>query len=173
MPSGLKEARVKQVSRPLNQLIKKIRGGPPVATPLPEGEEEDDETDAMVERPTATLVWSLLKKVHRKKGTTITSGNAAETPHRPALPPKPKRVRLQVPSLSLAEQREATLPFAEVSGSSPGSTSKEKVEIIVNKLKRHQRKKAAMDVERLKSLSGWEAFDQGHRTRWKLDGKDY
>ena len=77
MPSGLKEARVKQVSRPLNRLIKKIRGGPPVAAPLPEGEEEEDETDAMVEGPTATLVRSLLKKAHRKKGATITSGNAA------------------------------------------------------------------------------------------------
>ena len=173
MPSGLKEARVKQVSRPLNRLIKKIRGGPPVAAPLPEGEEEDDETDAMVEGPTATLVRSLLKKAHRKKGATITSGNAAETPHRPALPPKPKCVRLQVPSLSLEEQREAPLPFAEVLGSSPGSTSKEKADIIVNKLKRQQRKKAATEVERLKSLQGWEAFDQGRQTRRKLDGKDY
>ena len=117
---------------------------------------------------------SLLKRAHRKKGATITSGNTSETPHRPALQPKPKRVRLQVPSLSLVEQREAPpLPFAEVSGSSPGSKSKEKAEIIVNKLKRHQRKKAATEVERLKSLPGWEAFDQGHRTRRKLDGKDY
>ncbi|XP_068721825.1 uncharacterized protein [Montipora capricornis] len=137
------------------------RGGPPVTAPLPEGEEEDDETDAMVEGPTATLVRSLRKKAHRKKGATITSGNAAETPHRPAFPPKPKCARLQVPSLSLAEQREAPLPFAEVLGLSPGSTSKEKAEIIVNKLKRQQRKKAATEVERLKSLPGWEAFDQG------------
>ena len=87
--------------------------------------------------PTATLVRSLLKKAHRKKGATITNGNAVETPHCPALPPKPKRVRLQVPALSVVEQREAPLPFAEVSGSSPGSTSKEKAEIIVNKLEHH------------------------------------
>ena len=82
-------------------------------------------------------------------------------------------MRLQVPSLSLEEQREAPLPFAEVLGSSPGSTSKEKAEVIVNKFKRQQRKKAATEVERLKSLPGWEAFDQGRRTRRKLDGKDY
>ena len=130
MPSGLKEARVKQVSRPLNRLIKKIRGGPPVAAPLPEGKEEDDETDAMVEGPTATLVRSLLKKAHRKKGANITSGNAAETPHRPALPPKPKRVRLQVPSLSLAVQRDAPLPFAEVWGSSQGVHRKKKLRLL-------------------------------------------
>ena len=33
MPNGLKEARVKQVSRPLRRLIKKIHGGPPTAGP--------------------------------------------------------------------------------------------------------------------------------------------
>ena len=43
----------------------------------------------------------------------------------------------------------------------------------MNKLKRQLRKKAATEVERLKSLPGWEAFDQGRRTRRKLDGKDY
>ena len=84
MPCGLKEARGALITEG-------------------EEEEDDDETDAIVEGPTTTLVWSLLKKAHHKKGATITSGSAADTPHCPALPPKPKR---QVPSFALAEQRE-------------------------------------------------------------------
>ena len=99
LPSGLKEALLKKGSRPLNRLIKKIPGEPPIAAPLPGGEEVDDKTDAIVEGPTATLVRSLLKKAHRKKGATIPSGDATETPHRTSLPPKPKRVRLQLESL--------------------------------------------------------------------------
>lgn len=77
MPNGLKEARVKQVSRPLSRLIKKIRGGPLVTATLSKGEEEDDETDAMVEGPTATLMRCLLKRAHRKKGVSIMPENTS------------------------------------------------------------------------------------------------
>ena len=84
----------------------------------------------MVEEPTATLVRKLLKKARSKKGANIMSVSTPGPPYRPALPSKPRRVRLPAPTLSLVEQVAAPLPFAEVFGSSPGSTSKEKVEII-------------------------------------------
>ena len=145
LPAGIVNARVKPLSRELHHLTKRVRRGPVggMGGQMEEEEEDEDEDDGLITGPMEQWMKKMIKGTPSKKEIK-------------------KEIKKEVKKEKQASGKAST-------SSSPRFSFRQRRKALEQQVEESKKKRRQTEVERLKSIPGWQIWDKPVKRKLKDD----